>query len=297
VWAVHDLKLPVARTLQAPSQDELGSHVEWSAKEFPKTSTAREHPDHPPRQGEAPAAPDSLEDGPGGLTLDTARSPVAMSNTWFGVELDKRRGSDFPDVAAPELAFDEDVTTARQRRKGLLALVGAGLLLATGFGGYWYSTSPISRPLSGVLAQPAQPHLDVQAPPPQSPPPSQTDTKGSAPGASANVVSPKSEGKPARAQNPVPGQTAVRFVLQMATLQSPERAERALQELRDAGYRGYRSEVFLQDGTRALAVFLGPYAELASAEQDLARARQIPGYDTARVVQRGASVLPPRPQP
>jgi cell division septation protein DedD len=83
----------------------------------------------------------------------------------------------------------------------------------------------------------------------------------------------------------------------MATFQSPTRVAQALQEFRDAGYRAYSIEVRLRDGTRALAVFLGPYAELASAERDLERARQIRGYGNGMVVQLGPSPVTPKSQP
>jgi len=79
----------------------------------------------------------------------------------------------------------------------------------------------------------------------------------------------------------------------MATFQSSARATQALQEFRDAGYHAYSTEVSLRDGERAVAVFLGPYAELAPAERDLDRARQMPGYGSGRLVQLGPSLQPP----
>jgi cell division septation protein DedD len=90
-----------------------------------------------------------------------------------------------------------------------------------------------------------------------------------------------------------PSGTAARLALQMATFQSPARAAQALQEFRDAGYRAYSIEVSLRDGGRAVAVFLGPYAELAPAERDLDRARQMPGYGSGRLVQLDPSLVPP----
>jgi cell division septation protein DedD len=83
----------------------------------------------------------------------------------------------------------------------------------------------------------------------------------------------------------------------MATFQDAARAEQSLQELRAAGYHAYSIEVSLRDGARAIAVFLGPYAELAPAEQDLERARQIPGYDSGLIVQIGPPALPTASQP
>ncbi len=88
-----------------------------------------------------------------------------------------------------------------------------------------------------------------------------------------------------------------RLALQMATFQGPARAAQALQEFRDAGYHAYSTEVSLRDGERAVAVFLGPYAELAPAERDLDRARQMPGYGSGRLVQLDSSVPPPISQP
>jgi cell division septation protein DedD len=83
----------------------------------------------------------------------------------------------------------------------------------------------------------------------------------------------------------------------MATFQSPARTAQALQEFRDAGYHAYSVEVSLRDGNRALAVFLGPYAERASAERDRDRSRQIPGYGSGLVVQIGPSLPPPKFRP
>jgi len=127
--------------------------------------------------------------------------------------------------------------------------------------------------------------------------PGETDTKALPAEASAKVASSAREGERTGSQNVVNSQTAARLALQMATFQSPARVAQALQDFRDAGYRAYSIDVPLRDGTRALAVFLGPYAELASAERDLDRARQIPGYGSGRVVQLGPSPVPPKSQP
>jgi cell division septation protein DedD len=313
-WAIDDLKLP-AQTWRAPSREHLGPHVESSDKDFAKASTAREHQHQLPPQGEGlvPTA-DSVDNGPGDLPLDTARSPAAFSSTVLDIEIAQARASDVREVAAAQLVFEEGVKAARRRRPTQWALVGAGLVLLTGLSGYWYSRAPASRQPSGVLAQPAQPQLPVQAPPERpvnplptaksqvagspSPTPVQTETKVAAPGAPANAVSPAREGERAASEKSRNGQTGAKFVLQMATFQTPARAEQALQEFSDAGYVAYSREVSLKDGAPAFTVFLGPYADLALAEQDLARARQIPGYVSARVVPVGASVrLPRRPQP
>jgi cell division septation protein DedD len=86
-----------------------------------------------------------------------------------------------------------------------------------------------------------------------------------------------------------------KFVLQMATFQNPARAARSLQEFRAAGYHAYTVEVSLRDGERAIAVLVGPYAELGPAERDLAGARQIPGYGGGRIVQVGPTAVPAKP--
>jgi cell division septation protein DedD len=83
----------------------------------------------------------------------------------------------------------------------------------------------------------------------------------------------------------------------MATFQSSARTQQAIQELRDAGYPAYSVELPPHEGERMLAVLLGPYAELASAERDLDRARELPGYSTARVVEAIPALLPPDTQP
>jgi len=83
-----------------------------------------------------------------------------------------------------------------------------------------------------------------------------------------------------------------KVVLQMATFQSSSRARQAIQELRDAGFQAYSVELAPQDGERMLTVLLGPYTELATAERDLDAARQLPGYNTARLVEAVPALLP-----
>lgn len=254
---------------------------------------------------------------PGGLARGIEVPPLDVSSTQLGSQVGDTapvlrwanlnagprgadRGDGVPKAAARTQALDPNFALAPERRRLWPALVGACLVLLTGVVGYWYSIAPVSHRQSDVLAQPAQPRLPLQAPPARSPDlaPDRTDANASAPGAtSADVVSPAREGERAGAQDPVPGQTGTGFALQMATFQSPARTAQALQEFRDAGYRAYSVDVSLSDGNRALAVFLGPYTERASAERDLDRARQIPGYGSGRVVQIGASLLPPNVRP
>ena len=70
----------------------------------------------------------------------------------------------------------------------------------------------------------------------------------------------------------------------MATFQSQGRTELALQELREAGFKVYSAEASLADGSRAFAVFLGPYADPAELDRDRDRARQVPGYGDGFIV-------------
>ena len=297
-----------------PAGDQPGALLESFPRESQQASAEREDQPQPPQSEGLLPVSDAVANGPGGLARGMGPSPVDFWSTEFGSQVDDTRGSGFPKAAARELAFEVDVAAAPQRPRRWLALVGACLALMTGVVGYWYSIAPVSRRQSDVLAQPAQPRLPLQAPPggavnlsttPEgrltgSPnlPPNQTDAKASTSGASsADVVSPARAGELTGAQDPVPGQTAARFALQMATFQSPARTAQALQEFRDAGYHAYSVEVSLRDGNRALAVFLGPYAERASAERDRDRSRQIPGYGSGLVVQIGPSLPPPKFRP
>jgi general secretion pathway protein A len=329
--AVDDLKLTVAETSRVPSWDQARAPLEFFPRESQEAPAEPEGQSQPPPQdegsvsvGDQPGVPlksflresqhasaeredqpqplqsegsvlvsDAVAHRPGGLARGMGPSPIDFSNTELGRQGDDTRGSDFPKAAARRLPVEVNLAAPRQHRRRWLAL-GAGLALMTGLVGSWYAMASASRPQSEVLAEPAQPRLPLQAPLP----PNQTDAPASAPGgSSADVGSPAREGERAGAQAPVPGQTAARFALQMATFQSPARTAQALQEFRDAGYHAYSVNVSLRDGNRALAVFLGPYTELASAERDLGRARQIPSYGSGLVVQIGPSALPPKSRP
>jgi type II secretory pathway predicted ATPase ExeA len=290
VWAVDDLKLPVAQTQRAPIGGQPGGALASFREEFQPTSTHREDPHRPPPRGEAllPVS-DHAADAPGGLVPDTGRSLLTFPITGLGSQFDETLGSGCPEAAAPESAVAADFAAARRRRNRLLALVGAWLAVAASLVGYWYSSAPATRRPPDVLLQPADLRRPLQraggeathlSPIPEgtldgspNPPSNRTDTKGSA------------------------SQTAARVALQMATFQSPARAAQALQEFHDTGYRAYSLEVSLRDGERAFAVFLGPYTDLAQAERDFDRARQIPGYGSARLVQLDPSFRLPRLQP
>jgi general secretion pathway protein A len=291
VWAVDDLKLPVAQTPRAPFGGQPGGGLASFPEEFQDTSTEREGQHRLPPQGEGliPVS-DPTARMPEGMTPDMGPSPLTLSSTGGGCQPDETRACDFlPEAAIPKPAVEEDFAAARRRRNRLLTLASAGVAVATILVGHWSSSPPASRRQSDMLLQPAEPRRPLQTP-----------------SGEATSVSPAPEGKPTGSTNPPsnrtdtevsPSLTAVRYALQMATFQSPERAAQALQEFRDAGYHGYSIEVSLRDGERAFAVFLGPYAELAPAERDLDRGRQMPGYGSGRLVQLSPSLRPPILQP
>ena len=309
LWAVDDLKLPAAQTLRGPFGDQPGGGLESFGEEFLEPSTERENPHRPPPPGqglfqvfdpvddlERPVAQtlqasfgDQLGGGLESFREEFQESPHALSSTGPGRQLDEIGKSNLPEGEAKKPSIEADFAAARRRRNRLLGLAGAWLAVASSLVGHWYSSAPPSRRQSDVLLLPAEPRPSDQAPPGQArdlspmpegkltgspiPPPGRTDTKGTL------------------------GQTAARVALQMATFQSPTRAAQASQEFRDAGYHAYNIEVSSADGERAFAVLLGPYAELAPAERDLDRARQMPGYDGGRVVQLGSSIRAPTLQP
>jgi general secretion pathway protein A len=90
--------------------------------------------------------------------------------------------------------------------------------------------------------------------------------------------------------SPVAGSSnagAPRFAVQMATFRTRARAAESVRELGAAGFDAFGTEVSLQDGGRAFAVFLGPYSDRTAADADLERAQLLPGYGTGWVVQIG----------
>ena len=179
IWAVDDLKLPVAQTLRVPLSVQTGDGLESFREEFLTPSTEREHLHRPPPPGESliPFS-DPVALAPGGPALDTGWSPLASSNTDLGSQRDEARGSAFPEAAAPNPAIEANFAAGRRRRNRLLSLVGACLAVASGLVAYGHSLAPASRRQSDVLAQPAEPRPHLRA----------------APG-KATDLSPKREGK------------------------------------------------------------------------------------------------------
>jgi hypothetical protein len=283
--------LPVAQASRAAFGDQPGDVLSSFPEELQDPSTVAEDRHRPPPQGEGlfPVS-DPVVYTPVVLAPDMGRSPLTFPSTGPASQLDETRGSGFAEAAAaPKPAIEEDFAAARRRRNGWLTLVGACLAVATGLVAYGYSWAPASGGQSNVPPQRAETRPPLQAPPGEVMARSKT-TEGRLTG----LPSPPSHETDTKVS---PGQTAARLALQMATFQGPARAAQALQGFRDAGYQGYVIEVSLRDGRRAFAVFLGPYAELAPAERDLDRARQLPGYGSGRLVQLDPSLRLPVLQP
>ena len=77
---------------------------------------------------------------------------------------------------------------------------------------------------------------------------------------------------------------ATRYVIQVASFQSDERASRLAEQLTSTGYRVRQVELNLEPPRgRLLQILVGGYETLEEAEVDLARIRQIPGYADARL--------------
>jgi len=170
---------------------------------------------------------------------------------------------------ADTVALEE--TPRQSPRRRWLAVTAVCVVLSAG-AGVWATRDPLARWLR------RQPNVVVPA----------VEVRATSP-APLPATPPVPEA-PVAAETP-------KVVLQMATFQSSARTQQAIQELRDAGYRAYSVELPPHDGERMLAVLLGPYTELASAERDLDAARDLPGFSTARVVQAVPALLPPDAQP
>jgi cell division septation protein DedD len=85
-------------------------------------------------------------------------------------------------------------------------------------------------------------------------------------------------------ENGVPAEAPRSFAIEMATLETPAGAERAVRELGAAGYRAYSRELTLKSGGPAYAVFLGPYPDMTEAQRDFEQAQGIRGYTAGRIV-------------
>lgn len=91
------------------------------------------------------------------------------------------------------------------------------------------------------------------------------------------------------AENGVPTETPRSFAIEMATLETPAGAERAIRELGAAGYPAYSRELTLTSGGSAYGVFLGPYPHMRDAQRDFEQAQRIRGYTAGRIVEVDAA--------
>lgn len=190
-----------------------------------------------------------------GLTLGKRHSLIALS--------DHSPKSHLPTEAPQEPAFAVGIAPPQHQRTWTwLAPVIASLMLLAGVEGYWYWHS-VPRP----EPQPVAPAPSTEPEPPVQP-----------------VLTPPVEAVIPSATPEVSARKVERFAIRMATFQSRGRTEQALQAFRDAGFQAYSVEGTLSDGTRAFAVFLGPYTERAEVDRDRDRAQEIPGFGSGFVV-------------
>jgi general secretion pathway protein A len=248
-------------------------HVAWAATDLQMPTIRVTQPllPQPPAlvlpspAGAVDAPPASEDEPPAAPELEAAPSVIDLIRP---VE-----NSDAEAVAATAILAEAVAPEHVRRgwpRRHWLTIAAACVVLSSG-AGVWATRHSLARWLrpQPSVAAPAVEANASPVPVPATPP---------APEASSAAAPPK-------------------VVLQMATFQTAARTQQAIQELRDAGYRAYSVELPPQDGERMLAVLLGPYTELASAERDLDAARDLPGYSTARVVQAAPALLPPNAHP
>jgi type II secretory pathway predicted ATPase ExeA/cell division septation protein DedD len=178
-------------------------------------------------------------------------------------------------------------STPRDFRKGLW-IIGIGVALASSFGGYLYlsaSTSSTETHIEEAAAPPVTaPAMPTPAPatdsvaPALPPPVASADLSVPAAAPVARTPPPTAPAASSAVSGPGP------FSLQMATFTSAVRAQLAVEELSSAGFDARAVSVTLQNGDSAIMVMIGRYRDASMAEQALARAKAIPGYETARVV-------------
>jgi cell division septation protein DedD len=308
-WAVDDLKLPAARTSR--DWDRPGPSLESFPPERPEAPAPRESrpaQSQPRDEGVLPTA-DPIALVPADLT--TAGPSVPVRDTLLGTDFGETLDRSAPEATVWQAGDKvELVVPAPRRRTRLLAvaLVIAVLAPTTALVAWYRMSVPPEqtdvyvppRTIPPRQAEPPAPAAAVDPPPARDSSPvslaTQADTTPSAPAIPPKIASPARDHDADRSGKSPTAQTGMtKFVLQMATFQNPARAARSLQEFRDAGYHAYTIEVSLRDGARAIAVLVGPYAEIGPAERDLAGARQIPGYGGGRIVQVGAPALPTKP--
>jgi general secretion pathway protein A len=277
-WGIGELKLPVSA---APMIALVHSQAEPKS---PRDTPLSEQTEAASRATESLPAPASLVQTIAVMMPDTPAPETAEAAAPEPAQVTSAVENDPFDTGAaiveetpvlPELptpvaeAFEPATEQAFVNasdpwsRRKWLAVGGAGVALAgTLLGSRFWMTS-VAAPSSSTLGQPAV--TTVQSAP--AGPPAET----------------------AAVQPPAPPAAQERFAILIATFQSEERTAKSLEELRAAGFTAFSTDVPLRDGARAQAVFLGPYGDQASAERDLARSLEVPGYAGGRIV----SVKPP----
>lgn len=275
-WGVNDLKIPVPETPKislVPRQtDSNGQSAAAQSSEPPAHSS-------PSDVADALPPPDSLVQTLAGLMVDPqpqafTESPelpaVPASKPAERAPFDNAEKVSATILPEPEFSLSDfkpetlaepgesTVPVHVRTSKHWLAVGGVALALAGTLIGYRFWTTTPAAATSSAIVQPAA----APAPPPP--------------------VEAPVEQRPA-------AQPQEQLAILMATFQSEERTARSLRELRDAGFAAFSMDVSLREGARGRAVFLGPYGGPEEADRDLARARQIAGYDGGRIV----SVKPP----
>jgi type II secretory pathway predicted ATPase ExeA len=192
-------------------------------------------------------------------------------------ELESRRQRGIFETVHDDSPVSTPLMTAGDRLKPLakFAAVAAAALVLSAIG-VWLlrlSADAVSEPPSAQQADHSTASLlgDVPAP-------------IAAPESPISTTRPASPAAPPSAAARSPA-AAPKFAVQMATFRTKARATESVRELEAAGYEAFSDEVWLRDGARAFAVFLGPYSERTAADGDLERAQLTPGYGIGRVIQ------------
>jgi general secretion pathway protein A len=237
-----------------------------------------------------PSESSHADSRPGRAVATTVDTPRAATNP--GIPPGSRAQRDGGGVV-PTFEVDQTSGPAGIRQRRLLALAAAGLVVAAAGVLNWREISLGSAgttrlaPAGPSAPQPSAPSADAPKPPVPDLPPVETPP----------AESPEQDSPLAASPGADDGQAAAKHVIQIATFESASRAAQALQEFQDAGYRAYTVDVQLRDGSAAHAVFLGPYDDRASADQDLERVTKMPGYGAGWVVEVRSPRLPSESQP
>ena len=270
--------------------DAASAHTSIVEVESVKTGGAEAPPADSLKDADLPA-PDSQVETFSAMTTIPALAPPEAEPQFWSSATDERATPSVPPLAEP---------TKPVGRTGVLIATAALVLVASLFAyRYW---SPAPAPVAPVSAPAAS--APATAPAQKTPPPvapaaeSPTQTDIAKPATSeppkpappaADIASPAPRAGDTASPTPPAGDAAspvpaTRFALLMATFQSDERTAKSLQELRDAGFNAFRVDVSLVDGGAAQVVYVGPATDRAEAERDLERARQLQGYEGARLV-------------